>query len=181
MGMIENLIDAYQRQVSLPWEEMLSEQEKIWFCVYEPPYERRIEARLEEFRIKTLESGHLWRHINIAGAFESWLIENEYHEEYFRVPSDLEYDLLDFIRHLVLLLRKEIEETDANTIVAVTGIGSLYGIVRASAVIDQAVKETPIPGRLVFFFPGDRDARNYRLLKARDGWNYLATPIEAEE
>jgi hypothetical protein len=31
----------------------------------------------------------------------------------------------------------------------------------------------------MFFFPGDRDRRNYRLLKARDGWNYLATPIEA--
>jgi hypothetical protein len=64
-------------------------------------------------------------------------------------------------------------------VVAVIGIGSLYGIVRASAVIDRLVRSTDIPGRLMFFFPGDRDRRNYRLLKARDGWNYLATPIEA--
>jgi hypothetical protein len=160
---------------------MLSEQEKVWFCVYDPPYERRLKARLDEFTIKTQEAGHTWRHITITGIFESWLIENEYHNEYFSNPSDLEYDLPDFIRHLVLLLSKEMEGADANTVVAVTGVGSLYGIVRASDVIDQLIKRTPIPGRLVFFFPGDRDASNYRLLKARDGWNYLATPIEAEE
>jgi len=31
------------------------------------------------------------------------------------------------------------------------------------------------------FFPGERDGSNYRLLDARDGWNYLATPIAAQE
>ena len=36
-------------------------------------------------------------------------------------------------------------------------------------------------GRLVAFFPGGYDAahNSYRLLGAKDGWGYLATPITA--
>ena len=34
-----------------------------------------------------------------------------------------------------------------------------------------------IQGRLLLFFPGEFDNNNYRLLDARDGWNYLAVPI----
>jgi hypothetical protein len=34
-------------------------------------------------------------------------------------------------------------------------------------------------GRLLVFFPGSRDGNVYKLLDAREGWNYLATPITA--
>jgi hypothetical protein len=34
-----------------------------------------------------------------------------------------------------------------------------------------------VRGRLVGFFPGQYEQNNYRLLDARDGWNYLAVPI----
>mgnify|MGYP000987610382 CR=1 FL=1 len=37
--------------------------------------------------------------------------------------------------------------------------------------------EGDIRGRLVLFFPGQLEGNNYRLLDARDGWNYLAVPI----
>jgi hypothetical protein len=37
--------------------------------------------------------------------------------------------------------------------------------------------EADIQGRLVVFFPGQFERNNYRLLDARDGWNYLAVPI----
>ncbi|SPE51782.1 conserved hypothetical protein [Verrucomicrobia bacterium] len=37
--------------------------------------------------------------------------------------------------------------------------------------------EQSIRGRLVLFFPGEFENNNYRLLDARDGWNYLAVPI----
>ena len=37
-----------------------------------------------------------------------------------------------------------------------------------------------INGRLVVFFPGAKDGNNYRLLDARDGWNYLANSISAQ-
>jgi hypothetical protein len=32
-------------------------------------------------------------------------------------------------------------------------------------------------GRLLIFFPGEFEQNHYRLLDARDGWDYLARPI----
>ncbi|WP_048105065.1 BREX protein BrxB domain-containing protein [Methanoculleus bourgensis] len=179
MSKIDDLLEVYRTQVSLQWNEMLSGQEKVWFCVYDPSYERRIRARLSEFKIVTVQSGHTWQEVDITGLFENWLAGNEYREDFFTDPSLLRYDLDDFVARLADHLTEKIRSAENSTVVAVIGIGSLYGIVRASAVIDRLVRSTDIPGRLMFFFPGDRDRRNYRLLKARDGWSYLATPIEA--
>jgi hypothetical protein len=64
---------------------------------------------------------------------------------------------------------------DDETVVGVFGSASLYGFVRISLVLKEV--ESDIRGRLVLFFPGDYDQNNYRLLDARDGWNYLAVPI----
>ena len=41
--------------------------------------------------------------------------------------------------------------------------------------------ESDIQGRLLVFFPGVYEQDNYRLLDARDGWNYHAVPITAGE
>ena len=41
--------------------------------------------------------------------------------------------------------------------------------------------EAHIRGRLLVFFPGVYEQDNYRLLDARDGWNYHAVPITASE
>ena len=40
---------------------------------------------------------------------------------------------------------------------------------------------THIRGRLLVFFPGVYEQNNYRLLDARDGWNYHAVPITASD
>jgi len=39
-----------------------------------------------------------------------------------------------------------------------------------------------VEGRLLVFFPGEYHPENhtYRLLDARDGWNYLAVPLLAK-
>ena len=41
--------------------------------------------------------------------------------------------------------------------------------------------ERDVRGRMVVFFPGEYVDNNYRLLDARDGWNYLAVPITLQE
>ena len=71
------------------------------------------------------------------------------------------------------------EAADANTIVAVHGIACLFGLIRVSEMIREV--ESSIRGRLLVFFPGQFENNNYRLLDARDGWNYLAVPITARE
>ncbi|HID20977.1 MAG TPA: DUF1788 domain-containing protein, partial [Planctomycetaceae bacterium] len=62
-----------------------------------------------------------------------------------------------------------------DTVVGVLGVACLYGFTRVSLVLKEVVQD--IRGRLVVFFPGEYEDNNYRLLDARDGWNYLAVPI----
>ena len=181
MSKIDDLISAYKKQVSLPWGDLLSAQEKVWFCVYDPAQERRLRKQIDAFAIATQESGHKWLPLDVTGMFDQWLATNEYKEDYFKNPSDLKYEENTYLEFFSESVGKLTEDADSSTVIALIGIGSLYGIIRVSKVVEHFVKTIPVPGRLLVFFPGERDGKNYRLLKARDGWNYLATPIEAEE
>jgi hypothetical protein len=68
---------------------------------------------------------------------------------------------------------------NSGTVVVALGVATLFGFVRVSELMEK-IKDA-IVGRLLVFFPGEYDANNYRLLDARDGWNYLAVPITASE
>lgn len=59
------------------------------------------------------------------------------------------------------------------------GVGSLFGLARVSLLLEKVAPR--VRGRVLVFFPGEHDNGNYRLLDARDGWNYLAIPITAQE
>jgi len=103
----------------------------------------------------------------------------DYKEGYFESPEDIETTLDEFIDELVEKLRVQIETTDTNTVVAIVGVGTLFGYAKAS---DLVSKIAPfVPGRLLIFFPGEFENNNYRLLDARDGWNYQAVPITASK
>jgi len=101
---------------------------------------------------------------------------HEYREEYFQNPDDLALALDDFADHLDVKVR-ESAVADANTVVALLGVGSLFGVGSVSRLV-QGIADA-VPGRLRVFFPGEREGSNYRLLDAKDGWNYLSTPIAA--
>jgi hypothetical protein len=85
--------------------------------------------------------------------------------------------LRDFVRYAASRLRAALtaDGVDDDTVVAVQGVACLFGFTRVSLVLKEVVKE--LRGRLVVFFPGEYEDNNYRLLDARDGWNYLAVPI----
>ncbi len=176
---VERLIQNYTRFCSLPWEQSLSGAERVWFAVYNKSDERRIRARIDEFRIATKSADHGWRSIDLTGVFGQWLTAQEYRESYFESPEDLEPLLPDFEERIVELIRKELEhpESDESSVVAVTGIAGLFGFLKVSAVIPKLAPY--IQGRLLVFFPGEYEDGNYRLLDARDGWNYRAIPITA--
>jgi hypothetical protein len=65
-----------------------------------------------------------------------------------------------------------------NAVVALFGVASLFGFARVSRLLETV--ERDIRGRLVVFFPGHFEQNNYRLLDARDGWNYMAVPISMQ-
>ena len=62
--------------------------------------------------------------------------------------------------------------------VALKGVGSLFGLLKVKAVVDKLAPM--VKGRIVVFFPGTYENNNYRLLDGYDGWNYLAVPITAD-
>jgi len=180
MSEVEELLKAYERFVSLPWNETLSGAEKVWFVVYDPPQERRIRFRLPEFETVTKKSKHKWISLDLTDAFASWMTSHRYREAYFESPEDMEPALNDFadtvVKNIVDLLSSS--DADKDTIVAITGLASLFGLTRASTVLEKVT--SAIRGRLLVFFPGRHEGSLYRLLDARDGWNYLAIPIKAE-
>jgi len=181
MGEIEGLIRAYDRFVRLPWDKTLAGPQKVWFAIYEPVQERRLRLRLREFEIKTKAAGYFWVLHDLTSSFARWMAQHEYREAYFEQPEDMELALQDYFDTLA----KEITawltapEVSDKTVVAIVGLASLFGLARASAIFEIVTPN--IRGRLLVFFPGQHDGANYRLLDARDGWNYLAIPITATE
>ena len=178
MGRIEDLADKYERHISAPWPRNLAGAQKAIFVVYDKGDERKLRAKRREFEMRTRDAGHKWREVDLTDVFPRWMAQDEYREAYFESPEDLNLKLqAEFIEFTAEQLRIALIETDVDedTVVGVFGAAALYGFARISEVLRHV--EGDIRGRLLLFFPGDHDQNNYRLLDARDGWNYLAVPI----
>jgi len=181
VSQIEELVKAYQSFVQLPWSPGVAGPQRVWFALYEPIQERRLRLRLSEFEIATRNAGHSWCHIDITNAFANWMANHKYREAYFEEPEALALALPDFTDSVAQQIVDVLQSPDADeqSVVAVVGLASLFGLTRASAVFEKVTHA--IRGRLLVFFPGQHEGSNYRLLDARDGWNYLAIPISATE
>lgn len=182
MGRIERLAERYRRFISLPWQKGLAGAQRAIFVVYDKTDERRLANRKELFALATAESQHAWKEVDLSGAFSQWMADIDYRESYFESPEDLELKLDDdFIEYIVSLLQKSLSASDVDdrTVIGVFGIAALFGFARVSEIMTKI--ENHIQGRLVVFFPGEFENANYRLLDARDGWNYHAVPITLHE
>jgi len=174
---IEGLLKAYERFLQLPWDRTLAGPQKVWFALYEPTQERRLRLRLPEFEVVTRNAGHFWSHLDLTDFFATWMAQHEYHEAYFEQPEDMDLALQDFAHSVSQRVIDALTapDVDTNTVVAVSGLASLFGLTYASAIFETVAPS--IRGRLLVFFPGQHNGSNYRFLDARDGWNYLAVPI----
>lgn len=181
MSEIENLIKSYQRFVNLPWDRSMAGPERVWFVVYDPPQERRLRLRVPEFCIATQTAGYKWRQFDVTASFAHWMAAHRYREAYFEDPDDMTLALTSFTEYVAEQVRDALTHPDADeeTVVAVIGVASLFGLTKVSDVIEKVTSD--IRGRLLLFFPGRYEGSVYRLLDARDGWNYLAIPITAEK
>jgi hypothetical protein len=152
--------------------------QRVILVVYDKELERTLLARKQLFELATRETGHEWFEINIADSFAQWMAADEYRDAYFESPDGLQLKLdSEFAKYVADRIRAILEKPEATStsVVAVFGVGALFGFTRVSRVLK--LLEPYIRGRLVIFFPGVYDQNNYRLLDARDGWNYLAVPI----
>lgn len=178
MGRIDDLAIRYRNHIAAPWQRNLAGDQKTIFVVYPKADERRLRARVALFKLHTTEAGHGWREVDLTNAFADWMCRLDYRESFFERPSRLAMLLRErFVPFAAQRIKDAVanDEIGEDSVVAVVGAGCLYGFAHLSHVI-SAVKND-IRGRLLVFFPGEYESNNYRLLDARDGWNYLAVPI----
>ncbi|HEX5500322.1 MAG TPA: BREX protein BrxB domain-containing protein, partial [Thermomicrobiales bacterium] len=178
MSAMDDLLAAYEARLKLPWDQSLAGAQRIWFVVYDPALERRLRLHLGDFENATAQAGHGWRRIDLTDAFADWMAAHKRRDAYFREPDKAKYALDQFASALKERLLSAVNDAGANDVVAVSGVAALFGLVRVSPLIGAVAGS--VRGRLVVFFPGQYDERSYfRLLDARDGWDYLAVPITA--
>lgn len=181
MAAIEQLIENYRRFISVPQSQVMAGAERVWFAVYDEREERRLRLQISEFEIVTKHAGYTWVQMDLTNEFAVWLSFNDCIASYFNEPDLLVSALEDFGEHCARKLESLLVSIDnpRTTVVAVLGASGLFGFMKVSILIERV--HASIQGRLLVFFPGEYENNNYRLMDARDGWNYLAVPITAHE
>lgn len=180
MSAIDRLLTNYSRQVRLPWSASMSGKQRVWFAVYPPVEERRVRAKQPQFEATTLEAHHGWLNVDLTDLLPQWIATHEYREgifaepEQFTVSSELEDLAVERVRQACAG-----EDSDAASVVAITGLATLFDFMRVSSLVERV--EDCVRGRLLVLFPGEYAGNVYRFMDARDGFNYLAVPITSAE
>lgn len=180
MSKVKRLVDSYGRFIALPWRDDAAAAQRVIFCVYPETEELRLRANLGEFELVTQRSGHEWMAFDLTDTFACWMTEQKYAEGYFRSPTKLAtviHRYLDWLEDRFITDLSS-QRAGSNHVVALYGVGSLFGLLKTKEVVDRLSPH--VPGRLAVLFPGSFENSNYRLLDGYDGWNYLATPITAD-
>lgn len=183
---VSKLISTYRQHLTVPWQGGLAAIQRVIFAVYDKTDELRLRANVEEFSLVTQQAEKQWLLLDVTNAFPEWMAGQEYRDAYFECPEDLAGyqagELTEFVADLNAKLKARIvAEAGPETVVALLGVGALFGLARVSSIV-EGIKES-VEGRLLVFFPGEYHPENhgYRLLDARDGWNYLAVPLLAKD
>jgi hypothetical protein len=180
MSKTKRLTQSYGRFIAVPWQEAAAPQ-RVIFCIYNEEDELQLRAKIDEFEIVTRQAGHDWAVFDLTDTFANWLDSQRYKKSYFKKPSLMSTLLPQYL----VFIKKEFEaflqarNVSENTVVALKGVGSLFGFLKVKEVVDAL--SPLVKGRLLVFFPGTYDNNNYRLLDGYDGWNYLAVTITADK
>lgn len=183
---VTKLVSAYRQHITVPWQARLAAIQRVIFAVYDKADELRLRANVDEFALVTQQADKQWLLLDVTHAFPEWMAAQEYRDAYFESPEDLAGyqtgELTEFVADLNTKLKARIiADAGPDTVVALLGVGTLFGLARVSSLV-EGIKES-VQGRLLVFFPGEYYPENhsYRLLDARDGWNYLAVPLMARD
>ncbi len=179
MSRVDRLLKDYEHHISLPWQKGIAGAQKVIFVVYDKTDELKLRFKIEEFAMATKAAGHAWILYDLTDSFPVWMSELDYRENYFECPDDIDGMMLQFMEKIITDITRTLNDSsqDEESVVTLMGVACLFGFARVSEVVQKVAPH--VRGRLVVFFPGEHEANNYRLLDARDGWNYLAVPIKA--
>lgn len=180
MNRIRDLIKSYSQYIAVPWRDDAAAPQRVVFCVYDETDELRLRARIDDFKLETKQAGHDWLLFDLTETFADWLTSQRYAVSYFQKPQLLTTLLPKYREYITTEFESFIREYEAgeDTVVAIKGVGSLFGFLKVREVVEQLAPM--VKGRLLVFFPGSYEDNNYRLLDGYDGWNYHAIPITAD-
>lgn len=182
MSKIERLARAFTDHVAIGWPASSSGAQRVVMVVYDPADERTLRRRIDVFGQGAVAAGKVWRLLDLTPLVAGWLAGHRYRETYFEEPEEL---LESGEERIACALAEAIEaalaaeEHDENAILAVHGVAAVFGFASVSGVILRV--EHAIRGRLVVFFPGRVQEGRYRLLDARESWDYHAVPIMVDD
>ena len=181
MSRVKRLVQSYSQHISIPWRDDAAAAQRVIFCVYNESEERWLRARVDEFEIVTKQAGHDWALFDLTNTFAAWLSSQRYATSYFQKPHLLATVLPKYLDYIVDEFERFLDSRNIgeNAVVAIQGVGSLFGFLKVKDVVDKLAPQ--VPGRLLVLFPGSYENNNYRLLDGYDGWNYLAMPITADK
>lgn len=176
MTKVQQLAERYADAIGAQWSQTIAGAQRVIMVVYDKELERNLRGQFGEFEQRTRAAGHGWHHFDCTQLFSDWLSQDEDRDAFFEEPADLRPAIEEeFEPNVTERLGQLLQQSGENDVVAVSGIASLYGFLHISKLIKDI--ENDVRGRLVVFFPGSKHGNNYRLLDARDGWNYLARAI----
>jgi hypothetical protein len=179
LSTVEDLLVAFRERLRVPWRQDEAAAGRVWMLWYDKANERRVRGRLGEFRIVAEQSGKGWYEFELAPRFGIWIAQQKWFERAAKRPGTLSTVIPQFEDHLVRSVSEALAACGQNDLLALTGVASLFGLTRVSTLITRVADA--IPGRMVVTFPGSYQSGIYRLLDARDGWNYLAVPVPSAE
>jgi hypothetical protein len=178
---VKQLIQSYGSHIAIPWRSDAAAAQRVIFCVYNENEELRLRAKVEEFELLTRQAQHGWALFDMTNTFAEWLAAQRYAKSYYEKPHVLSPLLPKYLAYITENFSSFLEskQVDENTVVALMGVGSLFGFLKVKEVVDKLAPK--VKGRLLVFFPGSYENNNYRLLDGYDGWNYLAVPLTSDK
>lgn len=181
MSKIERLAQTFGRHIAIGWPASSSGAQRVIMIVYDPADERLLRRKLDIFAHEAIAAGKSWTTLDLTPVFARWLAAHRYREVYFEEPDELhalgeERVAAAAAEMIEAALRDSAHGPDV--VLGVYGVGSLYGFASVSDVLSRV--EHAIQGRLAVFFPGRVQEGRYRLLDARESWDYHAVPISLD-
>ena len=135
---IDSLLYNYDKIINEPWSITLSGQEKVWFLVYDPSEQRKMDLRIGDFERYTKRAGKNWLEINLKSCFPQWMSAHQYRQKYFEKPKFIADQIeSDFKKYVISYLQEKLNDpaADENTVVAVTYVSSLFGFLLLSDIL----------------------------------------------
>jgi hypothetical protein len=176
MSKVNQLIEKFESIIKEPWSTGLSGQEKVWFLIFDPIELRKVYFKLGEFEMATKNANRDWLSISLNDSFTNWLSQHDYKESFFEEPQYISDALQEeFREYIILEINEKLEENSENTLLVLKDASAIFGFIKLSEIVQDLSNK--IKGRLMVLFPGEFTNNQYRLMDARDGWDYLARPI----